>query len=73
MINGPKERMKGGTNGLGCAKGDIRAGNMSAVSATVARDRGDGFGLSMAEIARLVGMTTSKIAKMEKIEPFDED
>ena len=36
---------------------------MSTVPARIAKGRGDGFGLSMAEIARHVGVTTSSIAK----------
>jgi hypothetical protein len=59
--------------GLGCKKGriasdvlkgDIRRRKMNTVPATIAKDRGDGFGLSiMAEMARHVGLTTSRIAK----------
>jgi len=44
-------------------KEDIRRSKMSTVPARIAKGRGDGFGLSMAEIARHVGVTTSGIAK----------
>jgi len=36
---------------------------MSPVPARIAKGRGDGFGLSMTEIARPIGATTSGIAK----------
>ena len=36
---------------------------MSTVPPKIAKGRGDGFGLSLAEIARHVGVTTSGIAK----------
>jgi DNA-binding MarR family transcriptional regulator len=36
---------------------------MSTVPARIAKGRGDGLGLSMAEIARHVGVTTSGYAK----------
>jgi hypothetical protein len=57
--------------GLGCKKGeiasnvlkgDLRRRKMSEVPPRVAIDRGGGFGLSMAEIARPVGVTASRIA-----------
>jgi DNA-binding MarR family transcriptional regulator len=42
---------------------DSRRNKMSTVPARIAKGRGDGFGLSMAEIARHIGVTTSGIAK----------
>jgi DNA-binding MarR family transcriptional regulator len=44
-------------------KEDSRRSRMSRVPAWMPKGRGDGFGLSMAEIARHVGVTTSGIAK----------
>jgi len=42
---------------------ESRRSKMSTVPARIAKGRGDGFGLSMAEMARHVGVTTSSIAK----------
>ena len=44
-------------------KEDSRRSKMSTVPARIAKGRGDGFGLSMAEIPRHVGVTRSGIAK----------
>ena len=44
-------------------KEDSRRSKMRTVPARIAKGRWDGFGLSMAEIARHVGVTTSGIAK----------
>ena len=44
-------------------KEDSRRSKRSTVPARIAKGRGDGFGLSMAKIARHVGVTTSGIAK----------
>jgi len=44
-------------------KEDSRRSKMNTVPETIAKGRGDGFGLSMAEIARHVGVTTSGIPK----------
>jgi DNA-binding MarR family transcriptional regulator len=44
-------------------KEDSRRSKRNMVPARIAKGRGDGFGLSMAEIARHVGVTTSGIAK----------
>ena len=44
-------------------KEDSRRSKMSTVPERMAKGRGDGFGLSLAEIARQVGVTTSGIAK----------
>ena len=44
-------------------KEDSRRSKMSTVPARIAKGRGHGFGLSMAEISRHVGVTTSGIAK----------
>ena len=44
-------------------KEDSRRKKMSTVPARIGKGRGDGFGLSMAEIARHVGVTASGLAK----------
>jgi len=44
-------------------KEDRRRSKMSTVPARIAKGRADEFGLSMAEIARPIGATTSGIAK----------
>jgi DNA-binding MarR family transcriptional regulator len=49
--------------GSNVLKEDSRRSKMSPVPARIAKGRGDGFGLSMAEIARHIGVTTSGIAK----------
>ena len=58
-------RKEGKKRGIGSNvfKEDSRRGKRSAVPARIAKGPGDGFGLSMAEIAPHVGVTTSGIAK----------
>jgi len=52
-------------------KEDSRRSKMSTVPARIAKGHEDGFGLSMAEIARHVGVTTSGIAKA--VAPLEEE
>ena len=63
--SGLSPRKEGKKRGIGSnvPKEDSRRSKMSAVPARRAKGPEDGFGLSMAEIARHVGGTTSGIAK----------
>jgi len=72
IFNSPprKEYKKRGI-GSNVLKEDSRRGKMSAVPARIAKGPEDRFELSMAEITRHVGVTTSGIAKA--VAPLEEE
>jgi len=60
----PRKGCKKGQMASNMLQGDSRRSKVSGVSATVAKDRGDGLRLPMAEIERHVGVTPSSIAEV---------